>query len=79
MTRATTHVTVPQASRSKVVLVGDTKQLSSVDDGGGFRGLVARLGAHRLMENRRQVEPWERDARTRQEGRSRRGTSASCR
>jgi conjugative relaxase-like TrwC/TraI family protein len=50
------------ASQAKVVLVGDTKQLSSVDAGGGFRGLVARLGAHRLLENRRQVEQWERDA-----------------
>jgi conjugative relaxase-like TrwC/TraI family protein len=50
------------ASRSKLILVGDTKQLSSVDAGGGFRGLVARLGAHRLLENRRQVEQWEREA-----------------
>jgi hypothetical protein len=50
------------ASRSKLLLVGDTKQLSSVDVGGGFRGLAARLGAHRLPENRRQVERWERDA-----------------
>jgi conjugative relaxase-like TrwC/TraI family protein len=50
------------ASQSKLVLVGDTKQLSSVDAGGGFRGLVARLGAHRLLENRRQVQAWERDA-----------------
>jgi ATP-dependent exoDNAse (exonuclease V) alpha subunit len=50
------------AASAKVVLVGDTKQLSSVDAGGGFRGLVARLGAHRLLENRRQVERWEREA-----------------
>jgi conjugative relaxase-like TrwC/TraI family protein len=50
------------ASCAKVILVGDTRQLSSVDAGGGFRGLVARLGAHRLLENRRQVEQWERDA-----------------
>jgi hypothetical protein len=50
------------AAGAKVVLVGDTKQLSSVDAGGGFRGLVARLGAHRLVENRRQVERWEREA-----------------
>jgi hypothetical protein len=48
------------ASGAKVVLVRDTKQLSSVDAGGGFRGLVSRLGAHRLTENRRQVEQWER-------------------
>lgn len=60
------------ACRSKVVLVGDTKQLSSVDAGGGFRGLVARLGAHRLLENRRQVQQWERDAlRDLREGRVR--------
>src|SRR5262249_32938017 len=26
------------------------------------RGLVSRLGAHRLLENRRQVEQWEREA-----------------
>jgi conjugative relaxase-like TrwC/TraI family protein len=51
-----------KAAGAKVVLVGDAKQLSSVDAGGGFRGLVARLGAHRLLENRRQVEQWERDA-----------------
>ncbi|HXM54003.1 MAG TPA: MobF family relaxase [Candidatus Dormibacteraeota bacterium] len=50
------------AAHVKVVLVGDTRQLSSVDAGGAFRGLVARLGAHRLLENRRQVERWERDA-----------------
>jgi conjugative relaxase-like TrwC/TraI family protein len=56
---------------AKVVLVGDTKQLSSVDAGGGFRGLVARLGAHRLLENRRQVEQWERKAlRDLREGRA---------
>jgi conjugative relaxase-like TrwC/TraI family protein len=60
------------ASGAKVVLVGDTKQLSSVDSGGGFRGLVARLGAHLLLENRRQVERWEREAlRSLREGRTR--------
>jgi AAA domain-containing protein len=65
------------ASRAKVVLVGDTKQLSSVDAGGGFRGLVARLGAHRLLENRRQVEQWERDAlRDLREGRVRQAMTA---
>ena len=53
---------VARAHRAKVVLVGDTRQLSSVDAGGGFRGLVTRMGAHQLLENRRQVEPWEREA-----------------
>ena len=50
------------ASSAKVVLVGDTRQRSAVDAGGGFRGLVARLGAHQLLENRRQVQLWEREA-----------------
>ena len=60
------------AAAAKVVRVGDTKQLSSVDAGGGFRGLVVRMGAHRLLENRRQVERWERDAlRDLREGRVR--------
>lgn len=66
-----------QASRAKVVLVGDTRQLSSVDAGGGFRGLVARLGACELVENRRQVEAWEREAlRDLREGRVRRAMTA---
>jgi conjugative relaxase-like TrwC/TraI family protein len=41
------------AHGAKVVLVGDPASLSSVDAGGGFRGLVACLGAHRLGEGRR--------------------------
>ncbi|TMC03767.1 MAG: hypothetical protein E6J41_26575, partial [Chloroflexi bacterium] len=66
-----------EASGTKVVLVGDTKQLSSVDAGGGFRGLVARLGAHVLLENRRQVQPWEREAlRNLRDGRVRQAMTA---
>jgi conjugative relaxase-like TrwC/TraI family protein len=49
-------------ARAKVVLVGDDKQLASIDAGGGFRGLRLRLGASTLTENRRQAEPWEREA-----------------
>ncbi len=49
-------------ARTKVVLVGDDKQLASIDAGGGFRGLRLRLGAATLTENRRQAEPWERQA-----------------
>jgi hypothetical protein len=49
-------------ARAKVVLVGDDKQLASIDAGGGFRGLRLRLGASTLSENRRQAEPWERQA-----------------
>jgi len=51
-----------QDAGSKVVLVGDDKQLASIEAGGGFRGLRLRLGASSLTENRRQAEPWEREA-----------------
>jgi conjugative relaxase-like TrwC/TraI family protein len=46
----------------KAVLVGDDRQLSSIDAGGGFRGLRVRLGASELVENRRQRAAWEREA-----------------
>jgi AAA domain len=51
-----------QQAGAKVVLVGDDKQLASIEAGGGFRGLRLRLGASTLTENRRQAEPWEREA-----------------
>jgi hypothetical protein len=51
-----------QDAGAKVVLVGDDKQLASIEAGGGFRGLRLRLGAATLTENRRQAEPWERQA-----------------
>jgi ATP-dependent exoDNAse (exonuclease V) alpha subunit len=51
-----------QLAGAKVVLVGDDKQLASIEAGGGFRGLRLRLGASTLTENRRQAEPWERQA-----------------
>jgi conjugative relaxase-like TrwC/TraI family protein len=47
---------------AKVVLVGDDRQLAAVDAGGGFRALRLRLGASELIENRRQLHAWERDA-----------------
>ncbi len=49
-------------ARCKIVLVGDDKQLAAIEAGGGFRGLRLRLGASELSENRRQAEPWEREA-----------------
>ncbi len=39
-----------QDAGAKVVLVGDDKQLASIDAGGGFRGLRLRLGASTLSE-----------------------------
>jgi conjugative relaxase-like TrwC/TraI family protein len=47
---------------AKVVPVGDDRQFSSIDTGGGFRGLRLRLGASELTQNRRQVEAWEQRA-----------------
>ncbi len=47
---------------AKVIPVGDDRQLTSIDAGGGFRGLRVRLGASELVENRRQRAAWERDA-----------------
>jgi conjugative relaxase-like TrwC/TraI family protein len=47
---------------AKVILVGDDRQLSSIDAGGGFRGLRLRLGASELTHNRRQQAEWEQQA-----------------
>jgi hypothetical protein len=47
---------------AKVIPVGEDRQLSAIDAGGGFRGLRVRLGASELVENRRQRAAWEREA-----------------
>jgi conjugative relaxase-like TrwC/TraI family protein len=47
---------------AKVVLVGDDRQFSPIDAGGGFRGVRLRLGASELTTNRRQVAAWEQQA-----------------
>ena len=49
-------------AQAKVVLVGDHRQLPEIRAGGVFRGLVARGHAIALEENRRQEQPWERQA-----------------
>jgi conjugative relaxase-like TrwC/TraI family protein len=51
-----------QQAQAKVVLVGDDRQLASIDAGGGFRALRLRLGVSELTENRRQQQAWEREA-----------------
>jgi conjugative relaxase-like TrwC/TraI family protein len=51
-----------QRAGAKVVLVGDDRQLAAIDAGGGFRALRLRLGASELVENRRQLQGWEREA-----------------
>jgi conjugative relaxase-like TrwC/TraI family protein len=47
---------------AKVVLVGDDRQFTAIQAGGGFRALRLRLGASELTVNRRQVEAWEQRA-----------------
>jgi conjugative relaxase-like TrwC/TraI family protein len=51
-----------ERTQTKVVLVGDDRQLAAIDAGGGFRALCLRLGASELTENRRQQQAWEREA-----------------
>jgi len=51
-----------QQAHAKVVLVGDDRQLASIEAGGGFRGLRLRLGASTLTVNRRQRDTWQRKA-----------------
>lgn len=50
------------AAGTKVIAVGDPKQLPEIQAGGLFRGLGDRLGSHELTGNRRQVDPVERSA-----------------
>ena len=50
------------AADAKVVLVGDDRQLASIDAGGAFTALARRLPVIELTNNRRQTAGWERDA-----------------
>jgi Ti-type conjugative transfer relaxase TraA len=50
------------AHRSKLVLVGDDRQLPELQAGGAFAGLADRLGALELHEVRRQRNEWDREA-----------------
>lgn len=51
-----------EASRAKLVLVGDHRQLAAVGPGGALQALVRRHpdAVHHLVENRRQRDPEER-------------------
>jgi len=51
-----------RAADAKLVLVGDHHQLPELSAGGAFRALATTLNATELQQNRRQVEPWERNA-----------------
>jgi conjugative relaxase-like TrwC/TraI family protein len=47
---------------SKLVLVGDDRQLPEVDAGGAFRRLADELGAIELHQVHRQAQRWDREA-----------------
>jgi Ti-type conjugative transfer relaxase TraA len=47
---------------AKVVLVGDPKQLQSIEAGAAFRSIHERHGGAEIGEVRRQREDWQRDA-----------------
>ena len=47
---------------TKVVLVGDIKQLQAIEAGAAFRSIHERLGGAEIGEVRRQRENWQRDA-----------------
>jgi conjugative relaxase-like TrwC/TraI family protein len=47
-----------ERAKTKLVLVGDERQLAAIDADGGFRALRLRLGATELTENRRQSTEW---------------------
>jgi ATP-dependent exoDNAse (exonuclease V) alpha subunit len=49
-------------ANAKVVLVGDPCQLPEIDAGGAFAGVARHGDRARLTVNRRQQEPWERQA-----------------
>lgn len=49
-------------AKAKAVLIGDACQLPEIDAGGGFAGLARRSRPTTLTNNRRQHEPWERQA-----------------
>ncbi len=59
LARLAAHV---EAARSKLVLVGDHRQLAAVGPGGALHALADRHpdAVHRLVENRRQHDPEER-------------------
>ena len=52
---------VAEKSRSKVILVGDDRQLASVSRGGMFGYLAEKYGSVELTEIRRQEIDWQKD------------------
>jgi ATP-dependent exoDNAse (exonuclease V) alpha subunit len=53
---------VSKAEGARLILVGDAKQLQSLDAGGGFKYAASVLGEVRLETVRRQREEWQRES-----------------
>ena len=51
-----------EAGNTKLVLVGDDRQLPEIDAGGAFHSLAEEVDALELTEVRRQHHAWDRDA-----------------
>ncbi|MCP4282868.1 MAG: AAA family ATPase, partial [Gammaproteobacteria bacterium] len=51
-----------ERGKSKVILVGDDRQLASVSRGGMFGAITDRLGSAEITKVRRQREAWDRQA-----------------
>jgi len=51
-----------RASQTKLLLVGDDRQLPEIEAGGAFRAIAERTGAVELTEVRRQDHEWDRRA-----------------
>ena len=58
------HRVMEKAERAnvKVILVGDSEQLQSIEAGGSFKGLEKRFGSAELTEIQRQRDDWAREA-----------------
>ena len=57
-------VSLTEKSNTKLVLVGDHRQLQAIEFGAPFRGLAERIGVAELTEITRQRERWARTAVT---------------
>jgi conjugative relaxase-like TrwC/TraI family protein len=55
-------VALAERYQTKLVLVGDARQLPEIEAGGAFRAISRVVPVTELVDNRRQLEAWERTA-----------------
>jgi conjugative relaxase-like TrwC/TraI family protein len=55
-------VALAERYQTKIVLVGDARQLPEIEAGGAFNALSCVVPVTELVDNRRQLEAWERAA-----------------